>query len=202
MSITPANELPSQRTDKINGKPGEPNPRKPLRVWPGVVFVIVQWLAWFVVPFFLPDAMLYAMMVAASCALAVLLWWLLLSRAPWYERVGALILIVLAVIVTKRIVHVSIATGSMGFLLFVMAIPVMSLALVASAFVSRRLSAGPRRAVIAAAILLVWSVYVLRTGVLLEIQNDFNWRWSKLLKSDSWPKLEMRPQRAAAPSLQ
>ena len=61
----------------------------------------------------------------------------------WYERVGALILIVLAVIGTKRIVHVSIATGSMGYLLFVMAIPVMSLALVAAAVVSRRLSAGP-----------------------------------------------------------
>ena len=76
---TQANELPSPQTDKINGEPDEPSPRKPLRVWPGVVFVIVQWLAWFVVPFFLPDAILYAMMVAASCALAVVLWWLLLQ---------------------------------------------------------------------------------------------------------------------------
>lgn len=181
MSMTQANELPSPRTDKINGKPGEPTPRKPLRVWPGVAVVIVQWLAWFVVPFFLPDAMLYAMMVAASCALAVVLWWLLLSRAPWYERVGALILIVLAVIGTKRIVHVSIATGSMGFLLFVMAIPAMSLALVAAAVVSRRLSAGPRRAVIAAAILFACGVFtLLRTGGASgDFKNDFHWRWSK-----------------------
>src|SRR4030095_11545269 len=111
----------------------EPTPRKPLRVWPGVVFVVVQWLAWFVVPFFLPDYIIYAFYATALCALAVVLWWLLLSRAPWYERVGALILSIIAVIGTKRIVHESIAGGSMGFLLFVLAIPVLSLALVAAA---------------------------------------------------------------------
>jgi outer membrane protein assembly factor BamB len=156
-------------------------PRKPLRVWPGVVLVVVQWLAWFVVPIFLPERLLSAMLVAAICALAIVVWWLFLSRAPWYERIAALILIVIAVIVTKRIVHVSIATGSMGFLLFVSAIPVMSLALVASAVISRRLSAGPRRAVIAAAILLGCGVFtLLRTaGASGDFHNDFHWRWSK-----------------------
>ena len=111
----------------------------------------------------------------------IVLWWLIFSRAPWYERIGALILIVLAVIVTKRIVHVSIATGSMGFLLFVMAIPVMSLALVAAAVISRRLSAGPRRAVIAAAIVFACGVFtLLRTaGATGDFKNDFHWRWSK-----------------------
>jgi outer membrane protein assembly factor BamB len=159
----------------------EPTPRKPLRVWPGVVLVVVQWLAWLVVPFFLPDYILFALMVTAGCALAVVLWWLIFSRAPWYERLGALILIVLAVIGTKRIVHVSIATGSMGYLLFVMAIPVMSLALVASAVISRRLSAGLRRAVIAASIVVACGVFMLlRTaGATGDFKNDFHWRWSK-----------------------
>ena len=159
----------------------EPTPRKPLRVWPGVVLVVVQWLAWLVVPFFLPDYVFPALLVTTGCALAVVLWWLIFSRAPWYERVVALILIVLAVIGTKRIVHVSIATGSMGYLLFVMAIPVMSLALVAAAVISRRLSAGPRRAVIAAAIVVACGVFtVLRTaGATGDFRNDFHWRWSK-----------------------
>jgi outer membrane protein assembly factor BamB len=158
-----------------------PTPRKPLRVWPGVVFVAVQWVAWFVVPFFLPDTILWAMLVAASCALAIVLWWLLFSRAPWYERLAFPILIVIAVIGTKRIVHESIATGSMGYLLFVMAIPVMCLALVASAVISRRLSAGPRRAVIAGAIVLACGVFaLLRTGGATgDFRNDFHWRWSK-----------------------
>jgi outer membrane protein assembly factor BamB len=181
MNIPQTNALPSKQIDNINAEPSKPNPRKPLRVWPGLVLVVVQWLAWFVVPFFFPDYLLYGMLVAVSCALAIVLWWLILSRAPWYERIGALILIILAVIGTKRIVHVSIATGSMGFLLFVMAIPVMSLALVASAFVSRRLSAGPRRAVIATAILFACGVFtLLRTaGATGDFKNDFHWRWSK-----------------------
>ncbi|MFN2514174.1 MAG: hypothetical protein ABR568_22520, partial [Pyrinomonadaceae bacterium] len=86
------NELPSQQIDRINAQAGEPTPRKPLRLWPGLVLVIVQWLAWFVVPLFGPDALLYGIMVGALCALAIVVWWLLFSRAPWVERVGAPIL--------------------------------------------------------------------------------------------------------------
>lgn len=181
MSIAQPNERTSQQIDTINAQADEPSSRKPLRVWPGVVLVVVQWLAWLVVPFFLPDLILYAMLVTAICALAIVLWWLIFSRAPWYERVGALVLIVLAVIGTKRLVHVSIETGSMGFLLYVMAIPVMSLALVASAVISRRLSAGPRRAVIAAVILVACGMFtLLRTaGATGDFHNDFRWRWSK-----------------------
>ncbi len=181
MNIPQTNALPSEQIDNITAEPSKPNPRKPLRVWPGLVLVVVQWLAWFVVPFFFPDYILFGLLVATSCALAIVLWWLILSRAPWYERIGAPILIILAVIGTKRIVHVSIATGGMGFLLFAMAIPVMSLALVASAFVSRRLSAGPRRAVIATAILFACGVFtLLRTaGATGDFKNDFHWRWSK-----------------------
>ncbi len=181
MSMTQAKELPSQQTDKINGEANDPHPRKPLRVWPGVVIVIVQWLAWLAIPVFLPDHILYALLVTASCALAIILWWMFFSRAPWYERLGALVLIVLAVIGTKRIVHVSIATGSMGYLLFVMSIPAMSLALVAAAVVSRRLSAGLRRVVTLAAILFACGVFtLLRTaGASGDFKNDFHWRWSK-----------------------
>jgi outer membrane protein assembly factor BamB len=159
----------------------EPTPRKPLRLWPGVVLVTVQWLAWFVVPFFFPEALLYGLLGGVLCGLAIALWWLFLSRAPWSERVGALVLIVIGLIGTKRIVHVSIAGGSMGYLLYVIAIPILSLALVAWAVASRRLSAGPRRAAMVASILLACGVFALiRTGGLTsEFDNDFHWRWSK-----------------------
>jgi outer membrane protein assembly factor BamB len=142
---------------------------------------VLQWIAWLLVPFFLPDKILFAMAATAICALAIVLWWLIFSRAPWYERIAAPILIVLAVIGTKRLVHVSIATGSFGFLLFVLAIPIMSLALVASAAISRRLSAGPRRAVIAGAIVVACGLFMLiRTGGATgDFRQDFHWRWSK-----------------------
>jgi len=120
-------------------------------------------------------------MVTAACALGVILWWLIFSRARWYERVGALILIVPAVILTKRIVHVSIATGSFGFLLFVLAIPAMSLTLVAAAVLSRRFSSGRRPAVLAAAIVITCGVFaLLRTGGATgDFKQDFHFRWSK-----------------------
>jgi len=155
--------------------------QKPLRVWPGVVLVVVQWIAWLVVPFFFPQYILQAIMVTAACALGVILWWLIFSRARWYERVGALILIVPAVILTKRIVHVSIATGSFGFLLFVLAIPAMSLTLVAAAVLSRRFSSARRPAVLAAAIVITCGVFaLLRTGGATgDFKQDFHFRWSK-----------------------
>jgi len=155
--------------------------QKPLRVWPGVVLVVVQWIAWLVVPFFFPQYIFQAIMVTAACAVGVILWWLIFSRARWYERVGALMLIVPAVILTKRIVHVSIATGSFGFLLFVMAIPAMCLALVAAAVISRRFFSGQRPAVIAAAIVIGCGVFaLLRTGGATgDFKQDFHFRWSK-----------------------
>jgi len=90
-------------------------------------------------------------------------------------------LIVAAVILTKRIVHVSIATGSFGFLLFVMAVPAMSLALVAAAVLSRRFASGRRPAVIAAGIVIACGVFaLLRTaGATGDFKNEFHWRWSK-----------------------
>ena len=155
--------------------------RKPLRLWPGVAIVILQWLLWFVVPAIFPKALIYGVFGGIFCGLAIALWWLFLSRAPWIERVGALVLIVIALIGTKRIVHVSIAGGSMGYLLYVMAIPVLSLALVTWAVASRRLAAGPRRATLVAAILLACGLFMLiRTGgTTSQFKSDFHWRWSK-----------------------
>src|SRR6266849_5766425 len=104
--------------------------RKPLRLWPGVVIAILQCLFSFVVPFVAPDETLVGVMAGAVCALAIVLWWVFLSRAPWSERLGAVGLMVAALYATKRIVHVSIATGAQGMLFPMLAIPVVSLALV------------------------------------------------------------------------
>jgi outer membrane protein assembly factor BamB len=158
-----------------------PTPRKPFRLWPGVSLVILQWLAWFVVPFFLPDTHLYGLLGGVLCALGILVWWMFFSRAPWVERVGALVLMVVAPIGTKVIVHKSIAGGGMGMLLFILVIPVLSLALVAWAVASRRLSAGPRRAALVVVMLLACGVFTLiRTGGLTaDFQHDLHWRWTK-----------------------
>jgi len=174
MDIAHTDEPISQQSDETFSQ-------KPLRVWPGGVALVLQWLGWFVVPIVMPEALLYGMMGALVCGLAIVLWWVFFSRAPWAERVGAIVLMVIAVVATKRVVHQSIAGGMMGMMLPIFAIPALSLALVASAVASRRLSSGLRRASMAAAILLACGAFTLvRTGGITgDANSDFHWRWSK-----------------------
>ena len=159
----------------------ESTPRKPLRLWPGVAAAALIVLAWFVTPIVAPAmASLVGFLGGIAGGLAIVLWWLLFSRAPWSERVGALVLMIVALLATSRLVHVSIAGAGMGRLFYVLAIPVLCLGLVAWAVASRRLSSGPRRASMVAAILLACGALALvRTGgVSGEGALDFHWRWT------------------------
>jgi len=115
---------------------------------PGVVAVVLQWLVRFVVPVVVPGAVAVGMIGELLGGLTIVAWWLFFSRAPWSERVGAIVLMGVALFATPRIVHESIATGMM-FVIY--AIPLLSLAFVAWAVASRRFSSGPRRASMVAA---------------------------------------------------
>jgi outer membrane protein assembly factor BamB len=160
----------------------KPALQKPLRLWPGVLVVVLQWLAWFVLPSVVPEAALYLILAGVfGGGLAILLWWLFFSRAPWSERVGAIVLMPVAVFATWYLVHPSIANGAMGLMLPVYAIPVLCLALVCWALISRRLSRGPRWASMTAAILLASGVFtLLRTGGMTGDGNaDLHWRWTQ-----------------------
>src|SRR5215467_6026474 len=137
----------------------ERSARKPLRLWPGVVLVSAQWLLWYVMGAVLPGA--GGMIGGAVCALAILVWWLFFSRAPWVERVGAVALIIVSVVATKRNEQPSIAGGMMGMMLPIYSVPALCLALVAAAAAGRRLSRGPRRAALVVAILLACGVFTL-----------------------------------------
>ena len=154
-------------------------PRRRLRLWPGVVTVVLQWLPWLVVPF-VPGSAMYAVMAGALGGVLIIAWWLFFSRAPWLERAGALVLMPIAVLAAKRVVHPSIENGHMGMMLPLYSIPVLSLALVAWAVASHRLSSGPRRAAMVASILLSCGAFtLLRTGGISgEGASDIHWRWT------------------------
>ncbi len=160
----------------------EPTPRKPLRLWPGVAAAVLLLLFKFVVPIVVPDAVIVVIFGSLGCAAAILLWWLFLSRAPWSERLGALVLIIVAMYGTSRILDKSIATGSMGFLFFFgLAPPTLGLAFVAWAVATSRLSAGLRRATMAATILIACGGWAcVRTGGFTnDFKHDLHWRWSQ-----------------------
>ena len=160
-----------------NARPGG---RKPLRLWPGVVAVVVQWVAMFGVPLVVPDTGGTGILAAIAGGLAVLLWWLFFSRMPWLERVGAIVVMVLAVLATSQAVHESISNGMMGFMLPIFAILVLSLALVVWAAATRGLPAGRRRASMVGVILLACGTLTLiRTdGISGDARSDLEWRWT------------------------
>jgi hypothetical protein len=162
-------------------KANERIPRRPLRLWPGVVAVALQWLVRFVVPIVIPGTGGTAIIGGIAGGLAVIVWWLFFSLAPWSERVGAIVVMAGALLATSRLVHASIANGMMGMMLPIFAIPVLSLALVASAAAGRRLANGPRRASMIGAILLACGVMtLLRTGGLTgDVSSDLHWRWTE-----------------------
>ena len=159
----------------------QPIRKKPLRLWPGVIAALLLCVLRFVIPIFLSESAMLGVLGGLACGLAILVWWLFFSRAPWSERLGAIVLMVVGVLATSRIVHESIANGMMGMMLPIFAIPVLSLALVAWAVASRRLASGPRRASMVAAIGLACGVFMLlRTGGISgEGGSDFHWRWSQ-----------------------
>jgi outer membrane protein assembly factor BamB len=159
----------------------EPAPQKPLRLWPGVVIVMLQWLVRFGVPRVVPEALEFGVLGGVLGGLAIVAWWAFFSRAPRFERWGAVVLMIVALGATSRILHQSIATGMMGMLFLIYAIPVLSLAFVVWAVASRRLSAGLRRATMVAAIPLACGVWaLLRTnGMTGNAASDFAWRWAQ-----------------------
>ena len=149
-----------------------------LRLWPGVVAVSVQCLL--VLALILLGKPM-AMLAGVAGGLVVVVWWLLFSRAPWVERLGTIAVMVAAVVVTKSLVHPSIANGYMGRMVPIFSIPVLSLALVASLVVSRGRSQGVRRAAIAIGILAGCGVMnLVRTfGISGEGKAELHWRWTQ-----------------------
>lgn len=161
----------------------ETAPNKPLRLWPGVVAVVLQWLAFYIAPMVMsgPSVGFVAMIGGLVGGLAVIAWWVFFSRAPRSERWGALVLMTVALTATSFILHESIDSGMMRMVFFFYAIPVLSLAFVAWALVGRHLADGPRRTAMAVTILLAcggWTL--LRTeGMTGSGSAEFAWRWSE-----------------------
>ena len=114
--------------------------------------------------------------------IAIVLWWLALSRARWYDRLGVLALMPFALWTTRQLADKSIATGAQGYLILMLAIPTMTVAFVACAVATSKLSEGARRAALAITILVGSGGWILaRTGgfTAATFRNDLHWRWSK-----------------------
>ena len=153
---------------------------KPLRLWPGVALAVLLLLLRFVPPLVHPEGGLIAVLGSAAAGLLIFLWWLFLSRAPWSERLGAIAFIVIAVYVTRFVVHPSIRGGMMGNMLALyLALPWTAIALVAWAAATRGWAPGARRVALVAAVLIVCAGFsIIRTDGTLGAKSQITWRWT------------------------
>jgi outer membrane protein assembly factor BamB len=165
---------------------GEQTSRPPLRLWPGVVAALLLLLARVVIPYAAPDAEILGVGVGflgvvggMLLAMAIVAWWVLFSRAPWLERLGAVVVAIVAMLALRPLTHASIQNGMMGMMFVIYGVPTVSLALVGWAVASRRLPEGARRASMVAAIVLAGAAWTMvRTNGIMSGGSDFAWRWT------------------------
>ena len=159
----------------------EPANQKPLRLWPGVVAAALLVLVRFCVTLVVPEAKAFAVLGGLVGGLAIVLWWVFFSRAPRLDRWGSLVLMAMALGTIPHILHKSVATGMMGLMFTIYAVPALGVALVAWAVTCGRLPSWPRRVSLIATILLACGVWaLLRTnGITGDGASEFAWRWSE-----------------------
>jgi len=118
-----------------------------------------------------------AMMWAMGLGVAVLLWWLLLSRAPWLDRLGGIALMIAGLACAWFFKH-----ESMGPLwLAAYAFPTACSALVVGAAAASGIAGLRRRLTMAAIVLVACAGWMLlRTdGISGDHVAEFGWRWAK-----------------------
>src|SRR6185369_12781196 len=198
-------------------KPLKEIPQKPLRLWPAIVAVALQLFFRIGVKALVPGitGFGYAVMGSLAFALVLVIWWMFFSRARWRERLGALALIVAALGVTWLLKHDSMWLPW----LFAYAIPVLSVAFVAWAVATSRLSSRVRHATMVATILIACFGWLLvrQDGINGDHVATFGWRWrasseERLLaqtgeeqtstpaSSTATPAVPVAPANAASPS--
>ena len=180
--------------------------RPRLRLWPGVAIVLLQWFARFALPAIDQNLTSQGVMAGIAGGPALLIWWLFFSRAAWVDRIGGLVAMAAAMAATWPFLDVSIATGAMGFIFPILAMPGICLAFVLWAATAGHLPAVPRRVSMAVAVFLACGVWALvRTGGFTgNFDNDLSWRWTptaeeRLLAQADEP-LAAAPAPAVAPS--
>jgi outer membrane protein assembly factor BamB len=142
-----------------------------LRLWPGVLIVVLQLLALYGPAWLAPmtPAMFYGMLASFTVGtLLLLLWWLFASRARWSNRLGGLALLVVVHTAAVLLVH-----ESARWVALLPGIPWLCAAFVASLFFRNRV------VTVVAVLLASFGWTLVRTdGVTGTMSAEYAWRFS------------------------
>jgi len=156
-------------------------PSRQLKLWPGIVIVVLQWLIRFLVPAIVPDGMAIGIMGGLLGVVVFAVWWVFFSRIPKPERLGAFLLTIITLSGTSFLIDKSIATANMGLMFIMYSTPVVCLAMITWAVATQKLKIPLRRATLILTILMASGMWILlRTnGMTGEGHHDLAYRWAK-----------------------
>jgi outer membrane protein assembly factor BamB len=168
---------------------------KPLRLWPGITAAALLLFFRYIFPiiFIDPTAVMISVFGGLLFGLAIIIWWAFFSRAPVFERWFAIAFMVLAMIITAQFLHVSIKTAMMGNMFMMFSIPVLTIAFVAWAVLSRNLAVRRCRLITMTATIILASGFwvLLRTeGMTGDARHDLVWRWSQTYEEEFLDKIK------------
>ena len=175
--------------------------RKPLRLWPALVIIAIQIAGVALAPLLFEDPMLVGIGTVVGGAVLIVLWWLLFSRVPWLERIGALVLMVPLALLTKRVADLSIAGAGQGFLVFIMTVPLLAFGLVLWAASTRRLNTSARRAALVAILAIACAPILLIRTDGVGGPNPFHWRWTPTAEEILLAQAKDEPLTPAPPAI-
>lgn len=169
---------------------------RPLRLRPGVVLAVLMVLVYVAVPLVAPSESILGMLGAVAAGLLIILWWLFASRAPWVERIGALLVLAAAMLAVRPLLDPSIAGAGQGIMFYMFAITTFALAIVVASVLGRGMSPTGRRAAMAVSVMLAIGFWTLvRTdGVTGDGNSQFHWRWTPTAEERLLAQTRNEPQ--------
>jgi outer membrane protein assembly factor BamB len=150
------------------------------RLLPAVVIAVVTLGIRYLLPAVYADGLIFALIGGMVGVAAILVWWLFFSGFSWTEKIGGVLAVAATLAVVRLFLHPSVATGGMGVMFYMLALPPMSVAAVAAVILAIHKPANARFIVLVIVVAVAGGVWTLfRTeGVRGSGFSDFRWRWS------------------------
>jgi outer membrane protein assembly factor BamB len=200
-SPQPDRQTSTAITSSVPAQKDSPLAQPRLRLWPGVLIVVLQWLAIKVPGLVSPGsfvqflAMFWTPIVAMT---AIAIWWLFFSRLRWSDRFLGILACAAIAAGAYFLAHPSISFYGYGLIIY--GIPLATTAWVVWLLLTPFLSWPIRRVGLIIALLAAWGYLTLLRldGIYGGMEAELSWRWSPTAEEKFLAEWAGRPHRDSA----